>query len=36
MLKSVPTCILTDLDGNEVKRKVGRMDVNQNKEFYNG
>ena len=35
-VKSVPTCILTDLDGNEVKRKVGRMDVNQIKEFYNG
>ena len=35
-IKSVPTMVLTDLDGNEIKRKTGNMSEVQIMEFYNG
>lgn len=35
-VKSVPTLILTDLQGNEIKRKVGNLSEQQILEFYNG
>ena len=35
-IKSVPTMVLTDLDGNEIKRSTGQMSEVQIMEFYNG
>ena len=35
-IKSVPTMVLTDLDGNEIKRTTGNMSEVQIMEFYNG
>ena len=35
-IKSIPTMILTDLDGNEIKRTTGNMSEVQIMEFYNG
>jgi thioredoxin-like negative regulator of GroEL len=35
-VKSIPTMILTDLQGNEIKRNVGGMSEQQILEFYNG
>ena len=35
-VKSVPTLILTDLDGNEISRKIGSLSEQQILDFYNG
>ena len=35
-VRNVPTLILTDLNGTEIKRKVGQMTEQQILEFYNG
>ena len=35
-IKSVPTMVLTDLAGNEIKRNVGAMTEQQIMDFYNG
>ena len=35
-VKSIPTLILTDLDGNELGRKVGGLSKQQVTDFYNG
>ena len=35
-VKNVPTLILTDLNGTEIKRKVGQMSEQQILDFYNG
>ena len=35
-VKSVPTLILTDLDGNEISRKIGSLSEQQIQDFYNG
>jgi thioredoxin 1 len=35
-IKSVPTMVLTDLDGNEINRKVGQMSEQQILDWYNG
>jgi len=35
-IKSVPTMVLTDLSGNEIKRNVGAMTEQQIMDFYNG
>lgn len=32
-IRGVPTCILVDESGNEVRRKVGMMNENEFKEF---
>ena len=35
-IKSIPTMVLTDLSGNEIKRHTGSMSEQQILEFYNG
>jgi thioredoxin 1 len=35
-VRNVPTLILTDLNGTEIKRKVGQMSEQQILDFYNG
>ena len=35
-VRNVPTLILTDLNGTEIKRKVGQMTEQQILDFYNG
>ena len=35
-IKSVPTMVLTDLDGNEISRKVGQLSEQQILDWYNG
>ena len=35
-IKSVPTMVLTDLGGTEIKRSTGQMSEVQIMEFYNG
>ena len=35
-IKNVPTMVLTDLEGNEIRRKIGQMSEQQILEFYNG
>ena len=35
-VKSIPTLVLTDLDGNELGRKVGIQTQQQITDFYNG
>jgi len=35
-VKNIPCLILTDLQGNEIKRKVGQMSEQQILDFYNG
>lgn len=35
-IKSVPTMVLTDLDGNEINRKTGQMSEQQILDWYNG
>ena len=35
-VKSIPTMILTDLQGNEIKRNTGSMTEQKILEFYNG
>lgn len=35
-VKNVPTMVLTDLEGNEIRRKIGQMSEQQILDFYNG
>ena len=35
-IKNVPTMVLTDLEGNEIRRKIGQMSEQQILDFYNG
>jgi thioredoxin 1 len=35
-IKSVPTMVLTDLDGKEISRKVGQLSEQQILDWYNG
>tara|TARA_R110000744_G_scaffold278149_2_gene390428 strand:+ start:871 stop:1128 length:258 start_codon:yes stop_codon:yes gene_type:complete len=35
-IKSVPTMVLTDLDGTEISRKVGQLSEQQILDWYNG
>tara|TARA_R110000787_G_scaffold11659_1_gene38279 strand:+ start:649 stop:909 length:261 start_codon:yes stop_codon:yes gene_type:complete len=35
-IKNIPTLVLTDLDGNELGRKVGIQTQQQITDFYNG
>jgi len=35
-IKSIPTMVLTDLDGNEINRKTGQMSEQQILNWYNG
>ena len=35
-IKNVPTMVLTDLNGNEISRKIGQMNEQQILDFYNG
>ena len=35
-VKNVPTMVLTDLEGNEIGRKIGQMSEQQILDFYNG
>ena len=35
-IKSIPTMVLTDLQGNEIKRHTGAMSEQQILDFYNG
>ena len=35
-IKSIPTMVLTDLDGNEINRKTGLMSEQQILNWYNG
>ena len=35
-IKSIPTIVLTDLQGNEIKRHTGAMSEQQILDFYNG
>ena len=35
-IRSVPTLVLTDLNGTEIKRKIGSLSEQQILDFYNG
>tara|TARA_Y100000389_G_scaffold112602_1_gene109626 strand:+ start:219 stop:476 length:258 start_codon:yes stop_codon:yes gene_type:complete len=35
-IRSVPTMVLTDLDGTEISRKIGNLSEQQILDFYNG
>ena len=35
-IKSIPTLVLTDLEGNEIGRKIGSTTKQQITDFYNG
>ena len=35
-IKSIPTLVLTDLEGNEIGRRVGASSKQQITDFYNG
>ena len=35
-VRSVPTLILTDLQGTEIRRKIGNLSEQQILDFYNG
>jgi|TARA_B100001778_G_C18236825_1_gene471497 thioredoxin 1 len=35
-VRNVPTLVLTDLNGTEIKRKVGQMSEQEILDFYNG
>ena len=35
-VKNVPTMVLTDLEGKEIRRKIGQMTEQQILDFYNG
>ena len=35
-VRSVPCMVLTDLDGNEISRKIGSLSEQQILDFYNG
>ena len=35
-VRSVPTMILTDLNGTEISRKIGNLSEQQILDFYNG